>query len=272
MNLTNAATAGMDRGLWLANRARRYAKDLGWSKGTLMAWRDRPNTSGSTTLTWPGYPADFQIRLGGSDVRTFTHVIANDGYDPPFDVDPKVIVDAGANTGMASVWFAKHYPDATVIAVEPDAENYELLLANTASYPNIRPLKAALWTECGTVPLADPGEGPWAYRVDVDSSVPSGVNPVEVPAIDMTTLMDQFGFDFVDIFKCDIEGSELELFADASAWIEMVDMIAIELHDRMKPGCSRSFFAATSDFTDEFVRDEDLFVRRPSPSTSAAAS
>lgn len=263
MGVSSAATAALDRALWLANRSRRYAVDLGWRRGTALAWRDRPSASGTTTLGWPGYRTDFRLRLGGSDVRTFLHVVAQSGYEIPFPVEPSVVVDAGANTGMASVYFAERWPDALVIAVEPDAENFGLLEHHTAPYPNVRCVRAALWTTTGTVPLADPGEGPWAYRVDVDGSVPARAAAVEVDAVDLPTLLARHGVDHVDVLKCDIEGSELEVFADSAAWIDRVDVVVAELHDRMKPGCARAFFAATEEFTLEHVRDEDVFVRRP---------
>lgn len=253
----------MDRGLWLANRARRYAADFGWRRGARLAWGDRPGASGTTTVEWPGYRTDFELRLGGSDLRTFAHVVAHDGYDPPWPMSPSVVVDAGANTGMAAVWFAEKYPEALVVAVEPDPENFELLLRHTAPYPRVRCVRAALWTSCGTVRLSDPGQGPWAYRVDGAAGTGEGAEGVEVPSVDLPTLLADHGVDHVDIFKCDIEGSELEVFADSARWIDRVDLVVAELHDWMKPGCSRAFFAATEGFTDEFVRDEDTFVRRP---------
>ena len=256
-------SAVADRGLWLANRARRYSRYFGWRRGASLAWRDRPSADGSTTLAWPGYRTDFHVRLGASDLRTFVHVVADAGYELPFPVEPTVVVDAGANTGMASAYFAEQWPDALVIAVEPDEENFALLERHTAAYPNVRRVRAALWTAPGTVPLSDPGEGPWAYRVDVDGTVPATGTAVEVPAVDLPTLLADHGVDHVDVLKCDIEGSELEVFADSARWIDKVDVVVAELHDRMKPGCSRAFFRATEGFTLEHFRDEDVFVRRP---------
>jgi len=61
--------------------------------------------------------------------------------------EPDVIVDAGANIGLASICFANKYANATIIAVEPEQSNFELLEENVAPYPNIVPVQAALWYE-----------------------------------------------------------------------------------------------------------------------------
>jgi hypothetical protein len=62
--------------------------------------------------------------------------------------------------------------------------------------------------------------------------------------------------------KVDVEGSEKEIFSTADSWISSVDAICIELHDRFKIGCSRSFFTAVQDFPIELHRNEDVLVAR----------
>ena len=256
-----------DRLLWIINRSARYAGSLGWRRGIHLAWLDRPGSTRCTKLEWPGYARPVTIRLGGSDLRTFLHVIASDGYAFPFSLDrePTVVVDAGANTGLSALWFATKYPKAIVLSIEPSPDNFELLVENTRHLPNVVPICAALWSETGTVSLLDPGQGPWAYRVAESKSDARQLEVSEtdvISAIDVPTLMATYGVDHIDILKIDIEGSEREVFEDAAGWIDRVHAIVIELHDRIKPGCSRSFFAATPQFTREAVRDEDVFVAR----------
>ena len=130
-----------------------------------------------------------------------------------------MIIDAGAHIGLASVWFAERYPDAVIVAVEPEADNFEVLLANTAAYPNVRAVQAALWTSDGTVDLLDPGIGTWGFRVgDVANAGSHAVRAVTVRG-----LMAEFGLDQVDLLKLDVEGAEIELFSDCSGWIDSVD-------------------------------------------------
>ena len=56
-----------------------------------------------------------------------------------------IVLDAGANIGASAIYFARRYPNARIFALEPEQENYDLLLRNTHRYHNIIPIKAALW-------------------------------------------------------------------------------------------------------------------------------
>jgi hypothetical protein len=74
--------------------------------------------------------------------------------------------------------------------------------------------------------------------------------------------MSDYEVDRVNLLKLDIEGSEKEVFSNARPWIDRVDAISIELHDRFKPGCTRAFFGAVTDFPIELRRGEKILVIR----------
>ena len=76
--------------------------------------------------------------------------------------------------------------------------------------------------------------------------------------------MAEFGLDHVDLLKLDVEGAEIELFSDCSGWIDSVDAIVTELHDWFRPGCTRAFYAAVTDFPLERRNGENVFVSRVS--------
>ncbi len=84
----------------------------------------------------------------------------------------------------------------------------------------------------------------------------------EAPSLDMATIINEYGLGEVDLLKVDIEGGELAVFEASDAWIDQVAAIAIELHDRMLPRCSRVFFDATVDFEEQWQRGETTFVCR----------
>lgn len=60
-----------------------------------------------------------------------------------------------------------------------------------------------------------------------------------------------------------IECSEIEVFAGAAAWLDWVDVILIELHERFRRGCALSFCSAVKDFAVEWRRDMVVGVARP---------
>lgn len=43
-----------------------------------------------------------------------------------------LIIDAGAYIGISTYWLSRMFPAATIVAIEPDHENFRLLIPNTA--------------------------------------------------------------------------------------------------------------------------------------------
>ncbi len=247
----------------LAWRFVRLVEGFGWRLGVVVMVRRLLGIGiALSEVSWPGYLEPFLIRSG--DWQTFFHVIADDGYDFPYVGDASTIIDAGANVGFASIWYATRFPKAKIVALEPDSANFALLQRNVAAYANITPVRGALWKENGSIVLTDPGVGPDGYRTASASDVPAEAQSLgEVDAYTVDALMDRFGFDHVDILKVDVEGAEVEVFERPQPWMWKIGAIAIELHDRFRSGCSRAFYRATEgQFGFEQIRGEDTFVRR----------
>jgi FkbM family methyltransferase len=179
-----------------------------------------------------------------------------------------VIVDAGANIGLASVFLANKYPEARIIAIEPEKSNFEVLRKNVAPYANVACVQAALWNSDKSVTITDLGLGQWGFFTMEHPSQREGLKDGEVEGITVTTLMTRFGIEYIDFFKVDVEGAEKEVFASSSSWIDRVGVIAIELHERLKVGCSRSVYLATKDFQWEFRRGETIFMGKGECSAS----
>jgi FkbM family methyltransferase len=172
------------------------------------------------------------------------------------DFSPATIMDVGANIGMASILFARKYPSAKIIAIEPEPSNFAALVKNTLRYTNIVPIQAALWKENGHVALGESEAHPkGAFEI-----VEGGAERVR--AITMETLMRETGISSIDLLKMDIEGAEREVFKDC-AWIKHVGVIAIELHDRLKPGCRSAVETAAVGFRSDQRGEVTFFVRKP---------
>jgi FkbM family methyltransferase len=172
-----------------------------------------------------------------------------------------VIVDGGANIGLTSIWFASKFPDARIIAIEPERSNYELLVRNVEPFPNVTTIHAALWCHSGTLVVEDPNDkGAQAFQTRETADSSESVERVR--CLTVTELMSEHDLERVDLLKVDIEGAEKEVFGSADAWIGSVGAIAVELHDRFKVGCSRSFYEAVTAFPLEENRGEIVFVAR----------
>jgi FkbM family methyltransferase len=132
------------------------------------------------------------------------------------------------------------FPEATVIAIEPDKENFAVLEANlNQSSPNVVTLNAAVWSSnadlnCGNMGFRDGMH--WARQV----SVPTNGEKGSTPGLTIPHLLQISGQARISILKMDIEGAEAEVFSNApDTWLSHVDAFAIELHDDTSFGDAR---------------------------------
>jgi FkbM family methyltransferase len=252
----------------LLRKIRHYPRILGY-RGAWLAVREAATRHPRRiSISIRGLDHPVSMRLGTSDPQVFEQIFVDAENDFPLAQSPRVIVDAGANIGLSSLDFAAKYPRARIFAIEPESSNFAILEANVRPYANIVPIQAALWSENVELALVDPGLGKWGFQTATATATSqastAGRSDGEgkVAGITVARLMEDWGIDAIDLLKIDIEGSEKELFATASAWIEKVGAIVIELHDRLRMGCSRSFYAATNAFEFESRQGEKVIVAR----------
>lgn len=247
----------------------RHYRYFGW-RGLLYAplpyffpsWRYR-------IVRVPLYGGNVEIRLGTSDVEVFGQVVYAKAYDLPLAFRPETIVDGGANIGLTSIYFARLYPDAEIFAVEPDPENFNLLVRNIADHPRITAIEAAIDGSGRYLTLVRSANGPWAHSVSASDTLSD--RGIRVRGVSVNQILDEAGWASLDLLKLDVEGSEIEIFTTAEHWIPKVKVIAIELHDRIRPGCSRAFYDATASFEDACNRGELTVVAQTRSLLAAGA-
>ncbi|HEX6900123.1 MAG TPA: FkbM family methyltransferase [Thermoanaerobaculia bacterium] len=196
------------------------------------------------------------LRLGTSDILVLYSVFEREDYGIELSSHPMTIVDAGAYTGLSTIYFAEKYPAAKILALEPDPSNFALLVQNTRPYPNIIPLHQALWHGDGRIDLQDPGTGHWGFYVAPDEPRPEWLR-AHVEAVSVRTLLERFALERIDLLKMNIEGAEKEILESSGDWIGSVGAIFAALHDRFLPGCTEAFENATASF-DRIVHREGM--------------
>ena len=139
-------------------------------------------------------------------------------YRLPFELQPRTVLDLGANIGLATVWFAHTY-GSSVIAVEPLAENVELLRRNATANRVVGEVIQAAVGSHGGVGRFEQGPTPNQGHLSIRGH--------EVEIIGVAALLDQIGH--VDLVKMDVEGGEAALLNDAS-WLECCDSLIAEFH------------------------------------------
>jgi FkbM family methyltransferase len=211
------------------------------------------------------YKYPIYLRNYTTDVPTYRGIIEMHKYCFVAKYEPKYIIDAGANIGMAAIYFANKYKNAKIIAIEPESENYELLKKNIENYTNITTIKAALWGTPGEISLFDTGLGNDAFMAETNKAVlKTPVKKIKqtIKTVTVDEIINEFHIDAIDILKIDIEGSEKEVFESCKSWINKTKCIITELHERMKKGCNKAFYKNVKYFEKIGSYSEDIYLSR----------
>jgi FkbM family methyltransferase len=246
----------------MASRFKRFVRAFGAWDGTrfyLQCKWHQPRQLHSRR-----YRATVHLRPGTSDLFTFGQVFLFQQYAIDLPFAPRRIVDAGANIGLAALYFAHRYPGARIATIEPSPENHARVLLNTRSYSDqMRHFCMGLWCRDGSLDLADPYHSHNSFVVHEAAEAGAG----RVSAISMATLLREMQWEAIDLLKIDIEGAEREVFETGyETWLPRTRALYIEIHDFMKPGCSKSVFRAISQYNFALsLRDENLVFINQDP-------
>jgi FkbM family methyltransferase len=142
---------------------------------------------------------------------------------------PRLILDAGANVGSATLWFRERFPDARVICVEPNPKAFERLARNVGDEPNVQLVNAALSDRDGKAFFGGEPMTPVGRLQDH-----GGPSVFEVDTLTLATVRERFAADAqIDMFKLDVEGAEWQVLTGP---LTNVRAIAIEIHEPVPGG------------------------------------
>jgi FkbM family methyltransferase len=151
----------------------------------------------------------------------------------------RVVVDAGANIGLATMELRLRFPEARIIACEPDPKAYATLVRNVGGDPGVEAHNVALSDADGETTL-------WTSPTSVVSSFErtlGGQRPVTVPTLTLASLLARTGVDRVDLLKLDVEGAERLVLSDGAP-LERVDALVGEVHPSLIGQDAESFCRA----------------------------
>jgi FkbM family methyltransferase len=198
----------------------------------VAAWRTACRRADNVGRYTPGTIDLAGFRIGYADLLTLCpqwrdifvdRSLAFDAGRP----DP-VILDLGANVGLASLFFRREYPDAVIVAYEADPSLAILcrrnLEENGAADVAVR--HAAVWTANEAVPFVREGADSGAVPA-VGRTVSGPI--VEVPGIRLRDVL--AATPRVDLLKVDIEGAEHAVLPDCADVLERVGALVLEIHE-----------------------------------------
>jgi FkbM family methyltransferase len=123
---------------------------------------------------------------------------------------------------MSVIYLKERFPDAEIVAFEPDEKNFELLSKNVASFQlnHVTIRKEAVWVE--DTELTFKSDGTMGSKIDV---VGTG-NYAKVKASRLKDFLNTK----IDFLKIDIEGAEYSVLKDIESSLDNVENMFLEYH------------------------------------------
>ena len=119
----------------------------------------------------------------------------------------RTIVDLGANVGFAARYLCARYPDARILALEPDPESFKLAQRNVSDHPQVALRNVGVAGEPGPLELHRFPGGSWATSSFVTRQ--QVMDTFTAQAVTLDSIIDELGD--IDLLKIDIEGAEYEV-------------------------------------------------------------
>ena len=189
-----------------------------------------------------GFTSPIYLRRSTSDINNFIQIYLHKEYNF-LPEQPQSILDLGGYIGLSSTYLSHEYPNAKIVLVEPDPDNYTIARLNTRQFTNIECVNCGVWSKKCDLTISNKG-GDWGTMVR-EVLEDEEVSP-RIRSMSIIDLMDIFKMNHIDFLKIDIEGSEKEIFSHyrSEEWIKKCKVVSCELHDRMIEGCSSAFHNA----------------------------
>jgi FkbM family methyltransferase len=267
------------------SRISSFISQLGPISGTRVLWsfyRHRLLPGGTprpSLFPVPGNAAGVWLRPGTADWHVYDQVFIRQDYElaslPQFSRlladyakllasgKKPVIIDCGANIGLATFAFKRAFPEAVIYAIEPEGENFNLMTRNFAPLSNVFALRAGVWDRKVALAITDPTVASWSFSLQEERTKNANEDAVDVvAAVTIPEILDAVPNGACFIVKIDIEGGENQLFRSNTAWLDDAALVIIEIHDWKFPwqATAATFFSAISRRKrDYFFRDENLF-------------
>jgi FkbM family methyltransferase len=167
---------------------------------------------------------DLEIADAASFLGAYKEIFIDKVYAFSVNTSTPRIIDAGANIGLATIFFKRAYPNSRILAVEADPTLFDILKRNIASLGlrNVEVLSAAIWNS--DRPVSFVCEGGASGHVTA-AATQTGKSKV-VPGLRLKSKL----ADGIDFLKLDIEGAEYDVLEDCREELKKVTSLFVEYH------------------------------------------
>lgn len=174
-------------------------------------------------------------------LRVLEEVFCDGEYAAPLPLEPRHILDLGANIGASVLFFSRRYPHARITAVEASPELFGMLESNVGDLPNVTLHHAAVSRTAEPV-IFYPSRSSWAGSTQPNDWTRSE-DATEVPG----QALDELLANDVDLMKVDIEGGEFDILP-ASERLPSLRAVLGEIHAPPRSADAERLLALFEDF------------------------
>ena len=134
-----------------------------------------------------------------------------------------LIIDCGANVGISVLYFKQLFPEANILAFEPDPNISAYFKKNMEAngVKGVQLEEKAVWKDANGIKFGVEG-------ADGGSIFFEGEKSIQIPTIRLRDVPEQYPA--VDLLKLDIEGAEVEVIRDCQDQLKKVKFLFIEYH------------------------------------------
>jgi FkbM family methyltransferase len=169
-----------------------------------------------------------------SDFDVLNEVLVLKVYETALPTTERTtILDLGSHMGATVLFWRERFPEARIVAVEPDPVTFSRLRRNVGGWPGVELRNVAVCMDDGPVAFA-------SARQSWISSLSGEGQPVTVEGRTFPSLIAEIGH--VELLKVDIEGAERYILHDQA--LQHVYGIIGEYHDSGDPDERERFFAS----------------------------
>ena len=156
----------------------------------------------------------------GAFLGAYADIFCSQIYDFNSTTDEPIILDVGANIGLATIWWKLRFPKAKIVAIEADPTIFKILEKNIKqfNFDNVELINAAAWVSDGFLKFAPDGSD--GGRVAIQGT--------EIRSISLASVIDRFSR--IDFLKLDIEGGEHKVMPSIATSLKRVQTFFCEYH------------------------------------------
>ncbi|HEV7333529.1 MAG TPA: FkbM family methyltransferase [Flavisolibacter sp.] len=158
-------------------------------------------------------------------LHTYKEIFEKEIYRFAPERQAPLIVDCGANIGLSILYYKQLAPAATIIAFEPDENNFQLLSKNINAnkLTNVTLRKEAIWNQTGKISFS-------ANETEASHIIKSETATNLVDSVRLKDFLETV--EEIDFLKIDIEGAEWEVIRDCAQSMHHVKNLFLEYHGK----------------------------------------